>query len=117
MKEAEYLTPPEAARVLGLSRRRVTQMLNDSGLAGEKLGNGRWRISAAALSQLLKERSPKPLSPPRRAPVDNTAVEEVKERFAMLERGTERLADSLNLLFIRLERIEGRLDELQKKLE
>src|SRR5919112_1491054 len=113
MKEAEYYTPPQAARVLSLSRRRVTQMLNDGGLAGEKLGNGRWRISAAAVAQLLKQRSQEYLPPPRRAPVDKT-IEEIKERSAILERRAERLTDSLSRLFTKFERLEERLDSLEE---
>jgi excisionase family DNA binding protein len=115
MKEAEYYTPPQAARVLGLSRRRVTQMLNDGTLIGEKLGNGRWKIPYAAVGQLLKQRSQKPLPPPSRAPVDKM-VEEVKERSAMLEGRAERLANSLSRLFDRLEHLEDRLSGLEERL-
>jgi len=115
MTEAEYYTPPQAARILGLSRRRVTQMLNDGGLDGEKLGNGRWRIAAAIVAQHLKERSQRPLPPPRRE-LEKKALEELTHRSALLESRTERLADSLSRLFTKLERLEGRLDGLEQKL-
>jgi excisionase family DNA binding protein len=115
MREADYYTPPQAARILGLSRRRVTQMLNDGGLEGEKLDNGRWRISAVAVAKLLQERSQAPLPPPRRAP-EGKAIEEIKERAAISEHRLERLTDSLSRLFTRLERLEDRLDGLEQSL-
>src|SRR5215217_8914540 len=112
MTEAEYYTPPQAARILGLSRRRVTQMLNDGGLQGEKLDNGRWRIAAAAVTQLLQERSQAPLPPTRRA-LEGKAIEEIREREALSEHRLERITDSLSRLFTRLEHLEDRLDGLE----
>jgi len=115
MTEAEYYTPPQAARILGLSRRRVTQMLNDGDLDGEKLGNGRWKISSSAVDALLKARMKRPASPKSERQVDK-AVEETKERAALLERRMERLTDSLSRLFARLELLEEHVRELEKKL-
>ena len=58
--EEDYYTPPQAADVLQISRRRVIQMLNADVLQGEKLRNGRWRIPAAAVAALLRVRSRRP---------------------------------------------------------
>ena len=113
--EADYYTPPHAARVLGLSRRRVTQMLNERVLEGEKSDSGRWRISAAAVAQLLQERSQEPLRPPRIAPVSQ-AIEEIKEQTATSEHRLERLTDTLSHLFTKLERLEDRLNSMEQRL-
>ena len=115
LTEADYYTPPQAARVLGLSRRRVTQMLNERVLEGEKSDSGRWRISAAAVAQLLQERSREPLRPPRIAPVGQ-AIEEIKEQTAISEHRLERLTDTLSHLFTRLERLEDRLSGMEQRL-
>jgi excisionase family DNA binding protein len=52
-----YYTPSQAARILQLSRRRVTQMLNNGQLEGSQLENGRWRMPAEAIIALLSARS------------------------------------------------------------
>ena len=115
MAEADYYTPPQAARILSLSRRRVTQMLNDGYLQGERLDNGRWKIPAAAVTALLNARAKQP--PPRsRSPQANKTIEETKERAALLERRLERLTDSLSRWVDRLERLEDRMGELEKGL-
>ena len=117
MAEAEYYTPPQAARILSLSRRRVTQMLNEGYLQGEQLENGRWKIPVAAVTALLNARTER-ASPPGRSRSMQIAktIEETKERVALQERRLERLTDSLGRLFDRLERLEDRLDELEKGL-
>jgi Helix-turn-helix domain len=113
-EEEEYYTPPQAARILKLSRRRVTQMLNVGQLQGEQLNNGRWKIPAAAVTALLEGRAKQP--PPRsRSPQANKTMEEIKERSALLERRIERLTDSLSRLFDRFERLEDRMHELEKE--
>jgi excisionase family DNA binding protein len=118
MTQADYYTPPQAARLLSLSRRRVTQMLNDGDLQGERLANGRWKIPAGAVTALLNARSEQ-ASPPRRSrsPQIAKTLEETKERAALQERRLERLTDSLSRLFDRLERLEDRMEELEKGLK
>ena len=117
MAEDDYYTPPQAAHILSLSRRRVTQMLNEGYLQGERLDNGRWKIPAAAVTALLNARTER-AAPPRRSRSMQIAktIEETKERAALQERRLERLTDSLGHLFDRLERLEDRLDELEKGL-
>ena len=118
MAEDGYYTPPQAARVLNLSRRRVTQMLNDGYLQGERLENGRWKIPAAAVTALVNARTERASRPPRRSRSSQikTTLEETKERAALQERRLERLTDSLSRLFDRLERLEDRMLELEKGL-
>jgi excisionase family DNA binding protein len=114
--EVDYYTPPQAARVLNLSRRRVTQMLNDGYLQGERLDNGRWKIPAAAVTALLNTRTERARPPRSRSSQIKTTLEETKERAALQERRLERLTDSLGRLFDRLERLEDRMAELEKEL-
>jgi excisionase family DNA binding protein len=118
MTQADYYTPPQAARLLSLSRRRVTQMLNDGYLQGERLENGRWKISADAVTALVNARTEQS-PPPRRSRSSQikTTLEETKERAALQERRLERLTDSLSRLFDRLERLEDRMHELEKGLD
>jgi excisionase family DNA binding protein len=113
MEEREYYTPPQAARVLGLSRRRVTQILNEGRLKGEKLANGRWKISSESVAAFLKHRSSQQ-PPARRSPTDKV-VEEVKDRATLLDHRVERLTVSLDRLFARLEHLEKRLEEVEKE--
>ncbi len=115
MEEKDYYTPPQAARVLGLSRRRVTQLLNEGRLLeGEKLANGRWRIPSNSVAAFLKNRSSQQPPARRRAQIDK-AVEEVKDRATLLDHRVERLTASLDRLFTRLEHLEKRLEEVEKE--
>jgi len=118
MAEAEYYTPPQAARILSLSPRRVTQMLNEGHLQGEKLENGRWKIPATVITALANTRAEQPPPPPcsSRRPQIAKTIEETKERAALQERRLERLTDSLSRLFRRLEHLEDRMDGLEKEL-
>jgi excisionase family DNA binding protein len=118
MTEGDYYTPPQAARILNLSRRRVTQMLNEGHLQGERLDNGRWKIPAAAVTALVNRRIERASPPPPRSRGSqiNKTLEETKERAALQERRLERLTDSLGRLFDRLERLEDRMHELEKGL-
>jgi helix-turn-helix protein len=56
--EEETYTPPEAARILKLSRRRVTQMLAAGELEGtqDDPETGRWAIPQRAVHERLKDR-------------------------------------------------------------
>jgi excisionase family DNA binding protein len=117
--EQDYYTPPQAADILQLSRRRVTQMLNAGLLQGEKLENGRWRIPAAAVAELLTERSRRPAAYRARPPVDET-LEFLGERISILENRLERQADSLNRALNHADRMEeelmSRIRELEEEL-
>ena len=116
LAEDDYYNPPQAARILKLSRRRVTQMLKEGYLQGEQLENGRWKIPAAAVSALLNARTKQPPALRSSSPQITRTLEETKERTALQERRIERLTDSLGRLLDRLERLEDRLDELEKGL-
>ena len=112
--EEEYYTPPQAARILRLSRRRITQMLHEGHLQGEQTNNGRWKIPIASVDALLQGRAKQP--PPRsRGTQANKTLEELKERAVFLERRIERLTDSFSRLFDRFERLEDRMRELEKE--
>jgi Helix-turn-helix domain len=117
--EREYCTPPEAARILQISRRRVTQMLNTGLLQGEQLENGRWRITAAAVAALLKERSSRQAARWERASSDETLTY-LRDRVSILENRLERQADSLNRALNYAERMEedlrSRIRELEEEL-
>jgi excisionase family DNA binding protein len=115
MVEEHYYTPPQAARILGISRRRVTQMLNDGQLEGEQSDNGRWKIPAATVVALLRERSAQPTH--GRSPSVAETVWELKDRMLIMERRIERLTDSLSRSFGRLEHIEQKLEAVEQELK
>ena len=118
MLEKDYYTPSQAARILQVSRRRVTQMLNNGQLRGEQLNNGRWRIPTAAVATLLRDRS-KQLALQRGSSVDET-LEDLRDRIHSLERRMEHQADALNRTLNHAERVQEelmvRIRELEKKL-
>ena len=117
MLEKDYYTPSQAARILQVSRRRVTQMLNNGQLRGEQLNNGRWRIPAAAVATLLRNRS-KQLALRRGSSVET--LEDLRDRIHSLERRMEHQADALNRTLNHAERVQEelmvRIRELEKKL-
>jgi excisionase family DNA binding protein len=113
--EQDYYTPPQAAHVLQISRRRVTQMLNAGLLQGEKLGNGRWRIPAAAVAALLRERSSRPAA--LRGGAVNDTLEFLGDRVSILENRLERQADALNRALNYAERMEEELRSRIRELE
>ena len=114
-EEEDYYTPPQAARVLQLSRRYVTQLLNDGQLKGEKLDNGRWRIAASVIAEILKERSLNQPAP-RRRPPSARGLEELTEQVSILERRVERLADTHNSFLNRFERVLNRFERVEQEL-
>jgi hypothetical protein len=95
-------------------------MLNAGTLQGEKLRNGRWRIPAAAVTALLRERSRRPAALQRGTYVDET-VEFLGNRVAILENQLERQADTLNRALNYTERMEeelrSRIRELEEELK
>jgi LysM repeat protein len=57
--EEEYYTPPQAARILKLSRQRITQMLQSGEMEGKQDPESRrWRIPQSAVYARLKDRRP-----------------------------------------------------------
>lgn len=115
MTETDSYTPPQAARILGLSRRRVTQMLNEGGLEGEKLANGRWKVPSSAVAAFLEARGKQPAPRTGKRQADKMVVDAM-ERTTLLERRIERLTDSLSRLFTRLEHLEDKVRELDEDL-
>ena len=114
MEEPGSYTPPQAARVLGLTRRRVTQLLNEGALEGEKLDNGRWKVPSSTVAAFLEARGKQPASPTGKRQADKVVIE-ATEKAALLERRIERLTDSLSRLFTRLERLEDTVQELKNE--
>jgi Helix-turn-helix domain len=117
--QQDYYTPPQAADILQITRRRVNQMLNAGLLQGEKLKNGRWRIPAAAVAALLTKRSRRPAALRGGPRVDET-LEFLADRISLLENRLERQADALNRALNHADRIEeelmSRIRELEEEL-
>ena len=116
--EADYYTPPDAAQALGLSRRRVNQLLNEGILEGKQLDNRRWIIPAASVKELLKERSKRaqPLKDMSVIASVANAVADVKDRAVLLEHRIERLDDSFSSLLTQFGRLEDRIYSMEKEL-
>jgi excisionase family DNA binding protein len=100
MGPEETYSTSETAKILRLTSRRVTQLLERGELEGAKDGAGRWRVSQRAVHDMLPDRPPREaLSEPRESPQEATEL-----------RG--RVEDLLH----QLGRLEGRL-ELTEKTE
>ncbi len=99
MDEDSY-TPAEAARVLGIGKRQVTNLLNADELEGAQEASGRWRVPKRAVHALLEERR-KGGRPPSRS----SATRRPGGRERSTE-GQERVED----LMRELGRLEGRLE-------
>lgn len=56
IKISEYITPKEAGQILGVTGRRVRQLLADGAIAG-KFVFRRWFVDRASLYQYLSERN------------------------------------------------------------
>jgi hypothetical protein len=99
METEDTYTPAEAAKILRLSKRRVTQMLNSSELEGKQDQNGRWQIPQWAVHAQLEERRAETASPqrPRGSPTEDTEHQR-----------------SLQDLMRELGRLEGRLELTEK---
>src|SRR5829696_1529513 len=115
-EEPDSYTPPQAARILGLTRRRITQLLNEGSLEGEKLDNGRWKVPSSAVAAFLEARGKQPAPPSPKRQADKMLIE-VTERATLMERRIERLTESLSRLFARLERLEDTVQELNEDLK
>src|SRR5215210_1062731 len=97
--EEDFYTPSEAARVLGITKRQVTNLLNAGELEGRQEASGRWHVPKAAVHDLLEDRRSRGRHPPRStahrssgAPVSPT---EDRERVEALQRELGRLEGRL----------------------
>jgi hypothetical protein len=79
MAEGEdYYTPPQAARILRLSRQRVTQMLQSGEIEGKQdPQSGRWKIPQRVVHARLKDR-------PARARTEDGGSQDEQERSQRL---------------------------------
>lgn len=88
----KFITPKQYAQAAGLSVTKVTQMLRDGQLAGEKVGN-RWRIPVEA-SPAAPEAAAAPAAAPHAAPDPAPSQSYTVQAFAAMtyltEQGVER---------------------------
>jgi excisionase family DNA binding protein len=69
VEQGETYTTTETARIMRISTRRVTQLLERGELAGRKDGAGRWRVSQRAVHAAISDRPPRDAPPePRDSP-------------------------------------------------
>ncbi len=129
--DEDTYTPPEAARILRLSRRRVTQMLNAGELEGtQDPETARWSIPQRAVHERLKDRPAKlrgrpPLAKPgqERPAEGGEEAAELRDRVEGLQRELGRLEGRLELTEVaastvgeQLERERARADRLEEEL-
>ncbi len=85
----------EAAKILRLSSRRVTQLLERGELEGRKDGAGRWRVSQRAVHAMLPSRPPR--DSPHRPPQGPSEAAELRSRVEDLQRELGRLEGRLEI--------------------
>jgi hypothetical protein len=104
MAEGEdYYTPPQAARVLRLTRQRVTQMLQSGEMEGKQdPESGRWKIPQRVVHARLKDR-------PARARPDESGGSRDEPEGQGHQRLTELELEVRDLIY-RLGRSEARLE-------
>jgi excisionase family DNA binding protein len=99
--EEETYTPSEAARVLGISKRQVTNLLGAGELEGRQEASGRWRVPQRAVHALLEERRkggrPPSRSSAQRRPGGRERSTEDREKVEDLQRQLGRLEGRLEL--------------------
>ncbi len=127
MVEEDTYTPPEAARILRLSRRRVTQMLNAGDLEGRQdPETGRWSIPQRAVHERLKDRPARgrPDKSPEGTMGGVEEATELRDRVEDLQRELGRLEGRLELTEVaestireQLERERARADRLEELRE
>lgn len=104
--DKDYYTPPQAARILRLSRQRVTQMLQSGEMEGKQdPHSGRWKIPQRVVHSRLKER-------PARARTEDEGSQDEPEHSRRLSELELEVRD----LIYRLGRSEARL-ELTERTE
>ena len=124
MAEEDTYTPPQAARILRMTRQRVTQMLNAGELEGHQDGSGRWHIPQRAIHERLKDRPERASRGDQWPPETPAAPPELVEEVRALERALGRLEGRLELteqaestLREQLERERRRADEERERAE
>lgn len=98
-EDRDFYSPAQAAKILRLSRRRVTQLLESGDLEGEQSDTGRWRIPRRAVHERLKDRPPRPRERegPQTASEASTEAAELRDRVEALQRQLGRLEGRLEL--------------------
>lgn len=95
----EWISPAEAAELLGISDRRIRQLLNSGQLQGQRIG-GRWVVSRADIDRRILSRAVLENFAPAPASPEGSGLE---ARLAAIE--------------LTLKAIEGRLAAIEKQLE
>ena len=125
--EEDTYTPPEAARILRLSRRRVTQMLNAGDLEGaQDPETGRWSIPQRVVHERLKDRPARgrPDKDQVRSAEGGEEAAELRDRVEDLQRELGRLEGRMELTEVaestlreQLERERERADQERERAE
>jgi excisionase family DNA binding protein len=127
-EELDTYTPSEAARVLGISKRQVTNLLSSRELEGTQNASGRWSIPQRAVHELLEERRNAGRPPSRSAREPSLArssseASAVRDRVEALQRELGRLEGRLELeetarstIEEQLHRERERADRLEQEL-
>ena len=130
--EEEYYTPPQAPRVLKLSRQRITQMLRSGEMEGtQDPESGRWKIPQSAVHARLKDRPARHRSSDegsQSAPEGSQRLRELEVEVrdlsyrlgrseALVEFTESTLHAERDRLLEELKRERERADRLEKELE
>jgi excisionase family DNA binding protein len=127
MEEETYSTS-EAARVLGISRRQVTNLLNAGELEGRQEASGRWRVPQRAVHALLEERrkggrppsrssTPRRPGSPERSTEDRQRVEGLMRELGRLEGRLELEETARSTVEKQLGRERDRADKAEERAE
>jgi hypothetical protein len=98
MAKRDFYTLAEAVRVLGVSQRRLLEMLDTGEIEGERdPQSSRWKVSKHAVHELVPA-GPLPEDPTEEYPEQSTGtVEEVVDELGNLQREVGRLRNRLDL--------------------
>ena len=121
--DGETYTAPEAAKILGVSDRRIQQLAESGELEGHRDDGGRWHVLQHSVHARLEERGSgrRHRSPER--PLDARANDsELRERYEALLRETGKLEGRLELtertestIREQLDRERARADRLEEE--
>jgi excisionase family DNA binding protein len=83
MEQGETYSTTETAKVMRISTRRVTQLLERGELAGRKVGAGRWRVSQGAVHAAISDRPPRDAPPePRDSPQEAAGLRDRGKHYS-----------------------------------